>query len=209
MNMQKHIANPESEFSDKSSDTLVHDEAGFSLIDFMRTVRIRWKLILGTALAVVALAAAMVVLVTPLYSATAVVMLNQQKNSVENADAILSGLGNDQATIQNQVQILTSLELAGRVVDKLHLDQDSEFNPTSAGWMSFLGILNPFNWFPGDAATQAAAQGQDLAHSRLVRRFLGRLSVEPIGLSTAMNISYQSDDPAKAATIANAIANAY
>ena len=38
---------------------------------------------------------------------------------------------------------------------------------------------------------------------------LTRLSVDPIGLSTAMKITFESDDPGKAAQIANAFANAY
>ncbi len=207
MNMQKRIADDEHEGHE--AESFVPEDSGFSLVDFLRIVRVRWKVIAGATVVVTALAVAFVVLMTPLYSASAIVMLDQQKNSVESASAILSGLGSDQATIQNQVQILTSLELASRVVDKLKLDQDPEFNPQGAGWLAFLAYLNPFTWFPGDADTQAAAQGQDLARNAVIRKYLSRLTVSPIGLSTAMTVSFESEDPAKASKITNAIANAY
>ncbi|MEI9989857.1 MAG: polysaccharide biosynthesis tyrosine autokinase [Rhizomicrobium sp.] len=209
MNMQKRVSDEELEPTDTLSETFARENAGFSLVDFLRIIRVRWKLIAAAVVATTALAAAMIVLITPLYSATAIVMLDQQKNNVESADAILTGLGSDQATIQNQVQILTSLELAGRVVDKLKLDQDPEFNPTMGGWTSFLSYLNPYKWISGDSETQAAAQGQDITRDAISRRLLSRLSVDPIGLSTAMTITFQSEDPAKAAMIANSIANAY
>jgi exopolysaccharide transport family protein len=206
--MQKQVDAPDVE-GDVLADHLGQEGQGFDFVNFLRVVRMRWKLLAATVAAVVALALAFIALTTPLYSATAIVMLDQQKNSVESADAILSGLGSDQATIQNQVQILTSQELANRVIDKLKLDQDPEFNPATAGWAAIFGILNPMNWFPKHADTQAAAQGQDLERASLIARFESRLSIEPIGLSTAISITFASSDPQKAALITNAIANAY
>ena len=89
----------------------------------------------------------------------------------------LSGLSDSQATVQNQVQILTSHELVGRVVDKLKLKQDPEFNPSLSAFGVVLRYLNPLNWLPGK--TQADAQGQDLERNKVINRFLTRLSVDP------------------------------
>jgi exopolysaccharide transport family protein len=56
---------------------------------------------------------------------------------------------------------------------------------------------------------QAEAQGVDLDRSAVVHKFLDRLTVDPIGLSTAMKVSFDSQDASKAALIANAVSNAY
>ncbi len=180
----------------------------FTLVGIQRTLKVRRRLVFGTALAVVALVAMFVVLVTPLYSTTAVVMLDQRRNNVEDLTAVLSGLGSDPTTIQNQVQILTSLELANRVIDKLALADDPEFAPPK-GWTASLRYLNPFNWFPGAQSALAMAEGQDLERSRITHKFLDRLSVDPIGLSTAINVTFKSQDRVKAQRIANAVADAY
>ena len=218
----------------------IGEDRGFNLLDFIRIVRVHHKLILGTTAIVLALVTIIVLQLTPLYTATSVVMLDQRKNSVEDTAAVLSGLPSDQATIQNQVQILTSLELAGRVVEKLKLDQDPEFNPKAGGsifktalefvgWMvdklkldkdhkskptsndleSTLKNINPLTWLAADSKIQAEAQGIDFERGAIVRRFLDSLTVSPIGLSTAMKVSFQSKDADKAARIANTIANAY
>lgn len=208
--MQKHMIPSTNERAGDQEEQFSADSAGFTLEDFLRILRVRRTIIIGTALTVIAVIAVIVLTLKPLYTATAVVMLDQRKNNVEDVSAVLSGLPSDQASVQNQVQILTSLELAGRVVDKLKLDQDPEFNPNAGGGIgAILTFLNPFNWFPGRGNTQAATLGIDLDRSNLIHGFLDHVSVSPIGLSTAISVSFESDDAAKAAKIANAIADAY
>lgn len=209
MNVQKNVSSAETYMASPQADPSFEDDAGFSLIDLLRVVRVRRRIIIGTAALVIALVTIIVTQLTPLYSATAVVMLDERKNNVTDATAVLSGLTANQSTIQNQVQILTSLELAGRVVDKLKLDQNPEFNPAPTAWATILKYLNPLHWFSSNEQTQADAQGINLARSNLLHHFLSRLSVDPIGLSTAMNVSFESESPTTATRIANAIANAY
>jgi succinoglycan biosynthesis transport protein ExoP len=179
-----------------------------TLLDLLRLARVRRKVILGVATMVVALVAVVVMQLTPMYTGTAVVMMDQRKNSVD-PDAALTELPTDQSMIQNQVQILTSLELASRVVDQLHLDKDPEFANPPAGLGSYLRYLNPLNWFPGQGNVEATDHGFSPERSAVIHRVMAGLSVNPIGLSTAMNVSYQSPDPYKAAKIANGFANAY
>ena len=209
MNVQKLDAPEQLVGEDETAVGFGFEQAGITLADFRHVIRVRRKLIIGAALAVIALAVAIIVLMTPLYSASAIVMLDQQKNNVEDVSAVLSGLPTDPAGVQNQVQILTSEELANRVIDKIGLASDPEFNPPPSVWTSWLGALNPSSWFPSSSATQAAVDSKDLQRADLIRKFESRLSVDPIGLSTAINVTFESEDPVKAAKIANAIANAY
>ncbi len=208
MTVQKNVPVTESFIPDQQTETQSAEEPSFSLLDLLRIIRVRRKIIVGTAAIVIAVVTVVVTEMTPLYTATAVVMLDQRKHNLEDTAAVLSGLPTDQATIQNQVQILTSLELAGRVVDKEKLQDDPEFNPKVSGLSMFIRALNPQSWF-GPRKTEVDAQGLDLERSRVIHGFLGRISVSPIGLSTAMKISFQSASPEKAARYAGAVANAY
>jgi exopolysaccharide transport family protein len=211
MTIQKSIPpSPTDVFHDRHLEAEAAPERdGFDLLDLLRVVRVRRMLILGTTLIVIALTATTVMLLKPVYSATAAVMLEQRKNTVEDAGAVLSDMPTDQTAVQNQVQILTSQELANRVIKKLQLDQDPEFNPNIDGRKSILSYLNPLNWLPTNSALEAAAQGEDVTRRTVLTTFGKRLGVEPIGLSTAMNITFESYDAAKAQRIANAVATAY
>src|ERR1700749_4657403 len=105
------------------------EDAPFGFDGFMRVVEARSGLILRTMLAVVVLAVAAAFFWPVHYTATSVVMLEPRKNNIADLTAVLSQMPTDPASLQNQIQILTSRELAGRVVDKLHLGNDPEFAP--------------------------------------------------------------------------------
>ena len=130
--------------------------SSFQLADLIRLIDARRSLILRVALAVIlcALAAAMVLPTT--YSSSAVVILDARKNNVTELTAVLSQLAADPATMQNQLQILTSRDLAATVVERLKLQDDPEFNPTLArpSLMQLVGemlsLLHPRNWFASD-----------------------------------------------------------
>ena len=63
------------------------------------------------------------------YTADAVVMLDQRKNNVTDQSQMLADLPTDAASLQNQIQILTSRDLAAEVIGKEKLYDDPEFNP--------------------------------------------------------------------------------
>jgi succinoglycan biosynthesis transport protein ExoP len=177
------------------------------LVVLLRILRVRRKIILITAAAVIALTLIILFQMTPYYAASSVVMLDQQKNNVEDVASVLSGLPTDPAGIQNQVQILTSRNLAQRVIDRLQLQNDSYFT-NSEGWTRYLGYLNPISWF-SKPRLQSEARENDEKRNLLIDRFEKNLAVAPIGLSTAIRVTYEFPDPQQAATIANAVADAY
>ncbi|HTQ14321.1 MAG TPA: polysaccharide biosynthesis tyrosine autokinase [Rhizomicrobium sp.] len=156
----------------------------------------RLNLILATMLVVVALAAVVSLVLPARYTASAVVMLDPRKNNVADVSAVVSELPVDPATVQDQIQILTSRDLAGRVIDRLGLADDPEFNPAlSPGPMSTL--------FGG--AGMSEAEQRDAEVDTLLRH----LTASAAGLSTAIAITYSAGDPQKAARIANAVAGVY
>ena len=91
------------------------------LKDIFRVMRTRKMTIVGTAVVVVAAVAVLISQLTPLYRATAYVMIDPKQSNVTDTNAVIGGLPTDSASIENQVQILRSRSLAGVVVDKLTL----------------------------------------------------------------------------------------
>jgi len=104
-------------------------EPFFDVSHLLKLLRVRWPIVVGTALIVTALTALSVYRMTPVYTATALVILDTQQNQMVNSTALAS---REQqldyyyapSLIENQVQIIHSRVLAGRVIDKLQLDKD-------------------------------------------------------------------------------------
>jgi uncharacterized protein involved in exopolysaccharide biosynthesis/Mrp family chromosome partitioning ATPase len=183
----------------------------FQVEDFVRLLWARRLLILRIA-GLVVLAAVLVALLLPtVYASSAVVMLDPRKNSVTDMSAVLAQVEGDPASLQNQIQILTSRDIAAKVVAKLKLEDDPEFNPALARpgigqVLADLGAaLNPRNWFAKD---DAATETQRL-HDRVLDTFARHVDAGANGLSTAISVTATSRDAAKAAHIANAVVDAY
>ncbi|MBS0472850.1 MAG: hypothetical protein JSR60_17395 [Proteobacteria bacterium] len=182
--------------------------ASFELSDVLAVLRAKAGLILRVTVLVVAAAVVAVSLMPSTYSASAVVMLDPRKNSVADLQAVLSALPTDPASIQNQIQVLQSRDLAAKVIAKLQLYDDPEFNgmlQKSVG-STLLGLLNPKHWLAGGAP---AAPAPDQIRDSIVDNFLSHLSAESVGLSTTVNVTFTSRDAAKAARIADAVAQTY
>ncbi len=136
-------------------------------------------------------------------------MLDPRKNTIADLNAVLSALPTDPASIQNQIQILQSRDLAAEVIAKLDLYDDPEFNPAlqrSVGGALF-AALNPRNWFADRDAS--AAVDPAVERDAIIDTFLGHLWTESLGLSTTITVSFSSRDAKKAALIADTVAGTY
>lgn len=183
--------------------------AGPSLGDILAGLGARLGLIASVTVAVVALAVVVVTLLPTRYTSSSVVMLDPRKNTIADLNAVLSALPTDPASIQNQIQILQSRDLAAEVIAKLDLYDDPEFNPAlqrSVGGALF-AALNPRNWFADRDAS--AAVDPAVERDAIIDTFLGHLWTESLGLSTTITVSFSSRDAKKAALIADTVAGTY
>lgn len=98
----------------------------------------------------------------------------------------------DSPTVDTAVAVLESPALLGRVVDRLRLTEEPEFNPD---------LVTP----PVSRGPAAPAAARD----RAIRILAGNLDVKREGVSYAIAVNYASPDPRNAARIANAIMAAY
>ena len=152
-------------------------------VDLRRLIALgRRRLHLGLAAALTVLFGAMLAMlaVTPLYTATAQVVLDPRQQKVTDAQEVLSGLPAGTGVVDTEVEVLRSRGLTDHVVAALGLDRDPEFAP------------------PG-AVDRAA----------VVDRVLKRLRVGRIGLTSVIDIAFTSASPGKAARIADAFADRY
>lgn len=191
-------------------DSAAEDLPTFDLADFLRVLRTHKKTIFGTAALVIAITALSIARLTPLYTATASVLLDQRQNNVIDVNAVFSGLPTTPGSIQNQVQILRSRNLAARVIDKLKLLNDPIFNPAASDASDHVVFwLNPTHWFGANESAPPALPRADDQKNALIDKFLANLTVSVQGVSTAIAVSFESKDAEQSSLIANAVAEAY
>jgi succinoglycan biosynthesis transport protein ExoP len=184
--------------------------APFQFADFIRLLDARRGLIARIAVGTILCALAIAMVLPTVYASSSVVILDPRKNNVTDLSAVLSPLGNDPAAVQNQIQIITSRDLASDVVDRLKLYDDPEFNPGLAqpSLVDLVGemfsLLNPRNWV--ENITPASG---NLNRDRVIDALQRHVSADAQGLSTTITITATSRDAGKAALIANTLADAY
>ncbi len=93
----------------------------------------RKAMILGIGVLAVVVTGLVVAQMTPLYRASARVMLDTRKFKAVSTEQALSGFDTmNVGAMQNELEIIKSVDLLGRVVDKLGLAANPDFNGTRA-----------------------------------------------------------------------------
>ncbi|MFC7334002.1 GumC family protein [Rhodocista pekingensis] len=201
---------------------LLTEQQAVSLRDqFLKLKRRKW-LVLGTMLVVTLLTVLLVEQITPTYTATSTVMIEPRQQRTLDVEAVVSGLPPDVETIQGEIAIITSRGLAQKVIDKLDLARLPEFNPTLAAEMGLDGgpldgltdgLRGIVGWVGGLFGAEPARRGPDdpeaELRTRVVNRFLDRLSAAPRGRSRVIQIAFTSTDRQLAASVANTVADLY
>jgi capsular exopolysaccharide synthesis family protein len=171
------------------------------------TLRRRRTLFLCVALGIFALGMLLTLRSTPLFSATATVVMDTRRAQVVRAsDQVVTGGDLGTAAIDTEAEVLTSNEMADRVAEALKLNDDPMFAPRRE-------VEQP-NWLQRLLGREAApiprraydAQAQrDFVNARLQRG----LKVERSGSTYVLEITYTSPDPEFSARVANAYATEY
>ncbi len=169
-------------------------------------VSYRWPII-GFTLAVTLMAVLVVFSMTPVYKATAVLQIEQEQAKVVSIEEIYGIEGGNDSYLNTQFEVLKSRGVLEKVVHKLGLLKNPEFNtalqekPWYAGltdWQGLLGIAQP----------------EEIADERAILRdtvnvLAEHVAIEPVRKTQIVRIHAESENPRLAAQIANAIASAY
>ena len=176
-----------------------------------------WRIALVLVLAL-ALAAWRLLAATPMWQAEATVVLDTREAQVVDIESVMSGLSADSSVVNTEVEVLRSRNLMDRVVAKLDLEADPEFNPELAapglvdrGVAALRGLLDDHAAALAPALG-AAPETEDPAFRRrqtAIDRLLERLRVQNVPLSYVFVIRVESESANKSARIANTIADLY
>lgn len=194
------------------------------LREWLRLLNRRKTMIIGVGLLAVALTALFVAQMTPLYRASARVMLDTRKFKAVSTEQALSGFDTmNVGALQTELEIIKSEDLLGRVVDKLGLAANSDFNgtrppdfltealaPVRNLWGMALASLVPGP--PKAAAPAPAGRSSDAGDPRrraAIGAIASRLQVTLVGRTFIILISVESPNGATSAQVANAIADMY
>ncbi|KAA2311695.1 polysaccharide biosynthesis tyrosine autokinase [Pseudooceanicola sediminis] len=157
---------------------------------------------------------------TPLFRATAVVILDSRQEKVVDFESVVGGLGRDATTINSEVEVLQSRNLLEKVVKTLDLTSDPEFNPSLRSpplkaqirnWIKrtanrlFTGEPTPAS---APTATSEALRQQRILDST-VNQLLRTLTISTVPQSVVFEITVETEEAQKSARIADTLVDQY
>ena len=170
--------------------------------DAIRIVRRQLPIVSVIILCSLALAILYLVNTPPRFTASGAMVIDTRKVQVLDKESVLGDAQIDAATVQTQVAMLQSDNIALAVIRKLHLIDDPEFVPSpsqkSKGLFSFLFPEGPAKVPTNEEREQTALQN-----------FHNGLNIAREGLTYVIDISYTSLNPQKSALIANTVVEAF
>lgn len=184
----------------------VSAEQKLELLEYWRSITKRKWAILGLALAVAVLAAVVSLAMTPIYRATATVLIESGKAKIVSVEDVYS-TNQQREHYQTQVELIKSREVAWRTVLALKLWDHPEFDPrkNQAGWgtrmLAALGI--------GEGLKPASDWKEEDLAAVALRRLMAGLTVTPVRLSQLVKVEFESPDKELASRVANAVAEQY
>lgn len=181
---------------------------------YIARLRRRWTFILLVAMLIFVPLACLILSLKPVYRADGAVRVDGRSARIVGGELLVSPLELDAETVQSEIQVLRSTDLAAAVVDRLELQKTAEFAPTSPGLLSraqqalndvVLYLLPSIAPYLPPVPAAAAIDPMSLATLNLV----ASRSVEPAGRSRVILLSASSENPNRAAAIVNAFIDIY
>lgn len=172
---------------------------------FTSFIRRQFSVILFLALLATAFGVIYLITTRPTFTAQAQLMIDTRKLQIFQQQSILGDIPIDTAQVESQVEVLKSENIAAAVIKNLHLTEDPEFVGAERGLLGALINAVSSEIWPAD---QTPRSEFELFRSAM-GAFQSRLTVNRIGLTYVIAIGFRSYNAARAAEIANAVADAY
>lgn len=195
---------------------------GFPVGRLISALRRRWRIVAALVVAATCASALFSLTLPNLYEARAVVQIDPREKTISNLKDVISDLSGDAATIESEVEIISSRAIALKVIDILDLRTDPELTrPTGfAAFLDFAGLWPVAETAPPVLDDSAGGRrfglvpGQEPGASNPRRdeiavAFADRLKVQRVRSTLLISISFRATDPVKAAKIVNTIAEVY
>ncbi len=174
-----------------------------TLTSYLDVVRRQFPTMVAIVSACVILGLLYLFTAAPQFTSTASMVIDTRKVQLFQQQSMLGDIAVDSATVETQVEILKSENISLAVIRDLHLIDDPEFAGSGGGLLGTIigAVAGLFSG--GDASSEFELT------RRALERFEKNRTVKRLGQTYVMGIDFTSRDPAKAAKIANAIADAY
>lgn len=208
---------PKNQHFDGSISSQANDRAEDDRIDlsavFSTIWRGKWVIFALAALSTLAGGYYAYVVAVPLYRATSVLMLETQQDTVVDLQSVVGGMSGDDAEVNSEVEVLKSRGLTGKVVDRLNLVEDPEFNSALRGVSGIrqaketvkaaLGWQDP----PAPMATRVRNMIKERENS--ITALIDVLSVRNVPNTFVLHVTVETESAEKSALIADTIADLY
>ena len=166
---------------------------------FFRMLRRQVWLVLAVILAINLLTLLVLSQITPIYKASALVIVDPWQQSMLDADRTTSSQPANAARVESEVEILRSPSVLLAVLRKLDLAHDAEFAP-KPGWGARLA---------SHVGLKAAPLSPEQAAKLTLKKLGSSVAITRRGATYVIEVAARSRDPDKAAQIANTLAAAY
>lgn len=191
-------------------------------LDIQQLLRTLWRrrmIVISTTILLTALITLVTMQLTPRYTASANIMLETRQSNVVDIESVVSGMSAEMATVLSEVEVIRSRSLIHRVVDKLDLMNDPEFNLELAPKSWYKSLFDLETYLDRDLLVSMGlrkaklemneTEEEEELRAEVAEVVLSRLGVEPVRRSLVITISFTSTDRRKAALIVNTIADNY
>ena len=206
--------------SNNEQDVKLFDEDVFDLAQYWQTVvRYIWR-ILGLAVFLTILVGLFVFSITPRYIATASLMIEAEQANVLSIEEVYGLDSSRKEYFETQYQVLRSRQIAQKLVEELSLHEHPLYNldiilenksgisQVPANLIAWLKESLPF--LPQkEEVTLTEEQQLERRISFAVNVVMKNLTVAPISKTQVVNLSFESESPQLAASIANTVADVY
>ena len=203
------------EHSDDSGGAMSFDRA-------ISAVLKRARLVLAFPILLAAIVAIVVMLIPNRYDASALVQIDPRQKSITNIDGVIPDMKGDTPSVESEVEIVQSRPIVLKVIEVLDLRNDPEFStPTLTERISSLFGLSPAQDTSRSRAPAAPpdgiaeildvdAPGQTQPRTdEIADAFIQKLRVSRVRNTLLIEIRFSARDAAKAARIANTVAEVY
>ncbi|MGV0908949.1 GumC family protein [Martelella sp. FOR1707] len=147
---------------------------------------------------------------TPIYEASSVTMVRNQAETVIDLPSVLAQLGTDDVALKSEIEVIRSRILIGKVVDMLDLTSDPEFNGALREPTAFSQLISSIKGLlPTSSKPTTGRVDPGRTRERVVSALLAHFTANVVPGTTTFRITVQSEDPEKAALIADTIAEQY
>ena len=145
------------------------------------------------------------------YQAQSVIALDRASNHAATFDTPLSSLVVDSETVASEIELIYSRDLIGEVVRQTDLLATEEYGESQSEAPGILGKLvqDVKAWIKQISAAEDTSSPAPDPIAGAVDQFRNNVDIQRKGISRAIVISFDSEDPERASTVANALAQRY